>query len=479
MAKKRPLPKLAKQIMKQIEIEKQAAVFKEVTVDEAYKFAIDNFETTKQFENSDKLEEYMKQNGYKLDSQSLDKIFFGIEQKKKESVVPETPAPVVEEKTADKIDKFWVVTKPTNISTLADILFESHLSGQGGMEYQFLGGLKGEDIVGVFSKYEEAKAVADTLLADIKKKNPKKELIQEELKEEKKEPVKEEVKQFDTVKEMVSSIEGEKKEKYRLIRLKDGWGVKNFITDEIVFRSETQSESLDKFTELINKKEEKTADEKVIETDPETGKKKEITYKTDVEYKEPEKRTVEKPTEVKPADEALKMMADKLKEIKAKKESVDKQLDDIIKQAEVAKEQKAQELGQVELQNQVITRTKAIKDYMDKSGLKAVDVGDDILQLTTEVSKERKVQITKAELVKELKVIIPEAEEAIKQIEDNAMKVQTIQEQLTRYPKTKEEKGASVKTADESTDIMSLLNDMYKQARGLFVDIKGIESQIA
>jgi hypothetical protein len=60
-----------------------------------------------------------------------------------------------------KITKFWVVTKPTKQSTLIDILFQKDMKG---MEYQFLGGLKGSEIIGTYTSKTEAEKVAKRAL---------------------------------------------------------------------------------------------------------------------------------------------------------------------------------------------------------------------------------------------------------------------------------------------------------------------------
>ena len=67
---------------------------------------------------------------------------------------------------ADKIEKIWVVTKPTSKSGLIDILFETTI---GGLENQFKGGLSENDIVATFTTEVEAKDLAKKLL----KKNEK------------------------------------------------------------------------------------------------------------------------------------------------------------------------------------------------------------------------------------------------------------------------------------------------------------------
>ena len=57
---------------------------------------------------------------------------------------------------------FWVVTKPTRLSVMEDICFESNFAG---MELQYAGGLKYEDIYGIYDTEIEAVKSADTLLA--------------------------------------------------------------------------------------------------------------------------------------------------------------------------------------------------------------------------------------------------------------------------------------------------------------------------
>ena len=58
---------------------------------------------------------------------------------------------------------FWVVIKPTIESKLADILFESDLFG---FILQEKGGLKGSEIVGIYTNHAEAKKIAQRLLAN-------------------------------------------------------------------------------------------------------------------------------------------------------------------------------------------------------------------------------------------------------------------------------------------------------------------------
>lgn len=57
--------------------------------------------------------------------------------------------------------QMYFVINPTNVSTLADICFVSDFQG---LEKQFLGGLKSEDIVGVYDNESEAKEHAEKLL---------------------------------------------------------------------------------------------------------------------------------------------------------------------------------------------------------------------------------------------------------------------------------------------------------------------------
>lgn len=61
-----------------------------------------------------------------------------------------------------KVQKFWVVTKPTKRSTLVDILFSADMKR---MELQFKGGLSGSEIIGIFIiKIEAEKFAKMTLL---------------------------------------------------------------------------------------------------------------------------------------------------------------------------------------------------------------------------------------------------------------------------------------------------------------------------
>lgn len=69
---------------------------------------------------------------------------------------------------ADEVGAFWVVEKPTTSSTLDDICFEC----ENVMYFarQVVGGLKSEDIKGIFTKEAKAKKLAEKLLAERDKK---------------------------------------------------------------------------------------------------------------------------------------------------------------------------------------------------------------------------------------------------------------------------------------------------------------------
>lgn len=61
-----------------------------------------------------------------------------------------------------KITTLWVVTRPTDLSVLDDICFQTDLIGLG---LQFLGGLKTTEVVAAFTEREEAQSLARKLLA--------------------------------------------------------------------------------------------------------------------------------------------------------------------------------------------------------------------------------------------------------------------------------------------------------------------------
>lgn len=64
-----------------------------------------------------------------------------------------------------KITKFWVVTKPSRVSGIRDILFLSNIKK---MANQYLGGLDKEDIIGIYSNKKEAEVVAKKLLEKVR-----------------------------------------------------------------------------------------------------------------------------------------------------------------------------------------------------------------------------------------------------------------------------------------------------------------------
>lgn len=70
----------------------------------------------------------------------------------------------IDKLSIEQSTKFWVVTKPTNVSTLGDIIFECDIKGLGN---QFRGGLNSDDIVGWYDK-ETATRIATDLMRKIK-----------------------------------------------------------------------------------------------------------------------------------------------------------------------------------------------------------------------------------------------------------------------------------------------------------------------
>ena len=65
-----------------------------------------------------------------------------------------------------KVTHFWVVTKATKYSTLADILFMSTIQK---MRNQFVGGLTAKEIIGIYQFKHEALKVANKELRRFKK----------------------------------------------------------------------------------------------------------------------------------------------------------------------------------------------------------------------------------------------------------------------------------------------------------------------
>lgn len=60
-----------------------------------------------------------------------------------------------------RINKFWIVTLPNEVSELGDICFETDMVG---LKLQFLGGLDPQEIAGVFTEQLEAEFSAQLLL---------------------------------------------------------------------------------------------------------------------------------------------------------------------------------------------------------------------------------------------------------------------------------------------------------------------------
>jgi hypothetical protein len=75
------------------------------------------------------------------------------------------PEATVEASKVDQVGKFWVVTAPSDVSELGDILFEIDVPG---MMRQALGGLKDDRILGIYKDKSAAAAHANKLLDSIK-----------------------------------------------------------------------------------------------------------------------------------------------------------------------------------------------------------------------------------------------------------------------------------------------------------------------
>jgi len=65
----------------------------------------------------------------------------------------------------DDVGKFWVITKPTKASSLADICFEADIMY---MKNQFRGGLEAKDIIGFYKSKPKAEKIAEKLLKELK-----------------------------------------------------------------------------------------------------------------------------------------------------------------------------------------------------------------------------------------------------------------------------------------------------------------------
>lgn len=67
-----------------------------------------------------------------------------------------------------KITQFWIVTQATKFSTLADICFQVDIED---LEKQFKGGLKAENVVGIWLEQSPAEEKAKILIRRAKINN--------------------------------------------------------------------------------------------------------------------------------------------------------------------------------------------------------------------------------------------------------------------------------------------------------------------
>ena len=74
-----------------------------------------------------------------------------------------------------EIKEFWVVTKPTEHSTVTDICFKATPQTIG---LQFVGGLRADDVLGFFTCGDQAESLAGGLIRDFEflKENAKRRL---------------------------------------------------------------------------------------------------------------------------------------------------------------------------------------------------------------------------------------------------------------------------------------------------------------
>ena len=88
-----------------------------------------------------------------------------------EEVKPKVEEEIINEGFApetDEVGAFWVVEKPSTSATLDDICFECENVAY--FARQVVGGLKPEDVKGIFTKEAKAKKLAEKLLAERDKK---------------------------------------------------------------------------------------------------------------------------------------------------------------------------------------------------------------------------------------------------------------------------------------------------------------------
>jgi hypothetical protein len=70
--------------------------------------------------------------------------------------------------TVDEVGKFWVVMKPDHDSTIGDILFDTTVYG---FIIQHQGGLKQDEIYGLYTDSGKARAKAESLLSNGRKRS--------------------------------------------------------------------------------------------------------------------------------------------------------------------------------------------------------------------------------------------------------------------------------------------------------------------
>jgi len=114
-----------------------------------------------------KLKNYNNKNRYKMKKSELKQLI----REAIEEVKPKVEEEVINEGFApetDEVGEFWVVEKPSTSATLDDVCFKC----ENVMYFarQVAGGLKPEDIKGVFTKEAKAKKLAEKLLAERDKK---------------------------------------------------------------------------------------------------------------------------------------------------------------------------------------------------------------------------------------------------------------------------------------------------------------------
>ena len=66
-----------------------------------------------------------------------------------------------------KINKIWIVEKPTKHSEMADVVWSTDLKG---LRLQFLGGLKAGNIIGAYTTKSEAMSVAKKIFKPKKRR---------------------------------------------------------------------------------------------------------------------------------------------------------------------------------------------------------------------------------------------------------------------------------------------------------------------